>query len=112
MAIDDIHAMMKAPSRHILGKVEVTYSNPLKSEALDISDDVASAYNTKVSQLIDGKTDVSYKYFATFDSNLTGEYKLVDNTTQVGWYKNRLSAYSCSYPHAHPLQAQLWIQSH
>lgn len=92
----NIHSVMKQPTRHVLGRVEVSYSNPLKEGNIDIESPFL-AKAARPEQLFDGIADPTRKYFATFDSDLSGEYQLVDETDQVGWFTEVLSDSSGSF---------------
>lgn len=86
----NIHTLMKDYTRQVYGKVYVTYMNPLIDEKLSI---VASNYapNTRTDQLSDSKIDVANKLFLLSENNLSGDYTVIGENTETGWWSNVLS---------------------
>ncbi len=89
--VTNIHSIMKAPSRRIHGRVEVTYANPLKVGDVTIDVGPPEAYNSKSNQMFDGLTNIPFKLFTTYDSDLSGSFQLAGPGTQVGWHSYNLS---------------------
>ncbi len=86
-----IHDAMKQPQRRVYGRVEVSYSSPLRSSNID-ADSLQTGIGSVTSQLFDSVMDPPFKTFATFDTDLTGSYKLSDRATQRGWHSNLLTS--------------------
>lgn len=86
----NVHTRMKEPSRKIYGKVYITYTDPML-ESDTIFDYSSIAYNSNVEQLTDNVHEPEYSYFTLYDNNLTGEYRVMDESSQVGWTSAQLS---------------------
>lgn len=83
--LSNIHSVMKEPSREILGKVEVSYVNPLRDDQITITVP-STSYNSSVSQITDGILEPSAKFFRVGDNTLDGSFKLMGNNVQTGWW--------------------------
>lgn len=86
----NIHTVMKSPSRRIYGRVFITYTDPM----LDAETSVAvsdEAYNSVRGQLIDSAVDPDGLFFALYDNDLSGKYKVAGSNSQVGWTSKALS---------------------
>jgi len=91
-ALTNIHSVMKAPSRHIYGKVYITYADPLLETETTVEANM-SAYNSNPDQLIDAVTqpDTDVKYFTLYDNDLSGEYSVMSERSQIGWVTDGVS---------------------
>jgi len=88
--MDNIHTVMRAPSRQVFAKVEVTYTNPQQDSTLDIQTSIAGALSKK-EQLYDGLKNPKYKWFCLFQNKLDGTYHPIDESSEIGWLDNKLS---------------------
>lgn len=81
----NVHTIMKEPTREILGKVRITYTDPLIPSEPYIIDVSSSAYNSKPEQILNMQ-DVDGKYFTLYENDLEGvNYILGDANSHVGW---------------------------
>lgn len=86
----NVHSVMKQPTRHIYGKVYITYTDPmLASEGLLFSS--GNAYNSSITQVLDGDYEVANPLFTLYDNDLSGAYIVGDENSQVGWVSNQIS---------------------
>lgn len=81
----DVHEYMKQPDRAIYGRLDITYSTPLKSSEIRVTTP-SDPYNSRKDQLMDMVSNASFKHFTTFDNVLDGTFLVSDNATQVGWW--------------------------
>lgn len=79
------HDFAKRPSRTVYGRVDVTYMNPLQVSGTQF-DPPISAYNSRPDQVNNLIIEPSYKTFMLFDNDLSGDFKLVDENSEVGWW--------------------------
>ena len=89
--LHNIHSIMKQPSRRVYGKVNITYTDPmLKSDSAFISN--TTAYNSRPDQVMDGvRVPSDLNLFTLYDNNLSGQYVVSGENTQVGWSSSVLS---------------------
>jgi hypothetical protein len=86
----NVHSIMKGVTRHIYGKVYITYTDPmLDSETRYVSS--GTAYNSVPSQVADNVVTSDGKFFTLYENNLTGEYRPSDEQSQVGWVSSAIS---------------------
>lgn len=78
-----ITSFMKEPSRRIHGMVEVLYNNYIRDNTVTGN---AGAHGSSVYNISDGRQVASAKYFKLHDNNLTGEYKVIGEASEVGWW--------------------------
>lgn len=90
MSTRSIHDIMKDTTRHIHGKVYITYTDPLFDGETRISSDTY-AYNSQPNQLFDGHVNAGLNLFNLYENDLTGAYKVSDVYSQVGWVSRDLS---------------------
>ena len=88
--LSNIHSIMKAPTRHIYGKVYITYTDPMLASETNISSS-GSAYNSQPGQVLDGNSGTGEKLFMLYENDLTGNYVVSDENSQIGWVSDQLS---------------------
>lgn len=86
----NVHSVMKQPTRHIYGKVYITYTDPMLAAETQVSSS-GSAYNSNAAQVLDGGYDAEQLFFTLYDNDLSGNYVVSDEISQVGWVSNQLS---------------------
>lgn len=86
----NIHTVMKAPSRQVFAKVEVTYTDPKQDNTLEVQTSVEGALSKK-EQLYNGFKTPEYKWFYLFQNKLDGTYHPISESSEVGWLDNKLS---------------------
>lgn len=86
----NVHSVMKRPTRHIYGKVYITYTDPLLALNTEFISS-GSAYNSNDAQVIDGNSASSELFFTLYDNDLSGSYVVSDEDSQVGWVSDTLS---------------------
>lgn len=89
-SLDNIHSAMKKPSRRIYGKVYITYTDPMLSSETSVESSGA-AYNSVPMQILDSSTAAEDRFFRLYDNDLTGNYVVSDDRSQVGWVSKQLS---------------------
>lgn len=81
----NVHSAMKKPSRRIYGKVYVTYTDPMLDSETSVVVNSA-AYNSQPLQVVDNKHDADHpNFFNLYANDLSGEYVVSDENSQVGW---------------------------
>lgn len=88
--VTNIHSVMKSPSRRVYGKVYITYVDPMLSSETEVEAS-GVAYNSQPSQVLDGVTAVTDRYFTLYDNDLTGSYVLSGPESHVGWVSDAIS---------------------
>ena len=78
-----LSSFMKEPSRRIHGMVEVLYNNSIRDNTVTGNE---GAHGSSVYSITDGTQAYSDKYFKLHDNNLTGEYKVIGEVSEVGWW--------------------------
>ena len=86
-----IHDVMKAPSRHIEGKVYISYTNPVLYGGVRSIDSSEAAHNSKEWQLVDDLDTAEARYFTLYDNDLSGAYVPMSRSSQVGWTSKSVS---------------------
>lgn len=86
----NVHSVMKRPTRHIYGKVYITYTDPMLSSETTVSGS-ETAYNSDAQQVIDGNIGSNERFFTLYENDLTGSYVVSDEDSQVGWVSKQLS---------------------
>lgn len=88
--LTNVHTIMKQPFRRVYGKVYVTYTDPMLDDEVTISAS-NEAYNSMLSQVLDGETEPDSLLFTLYDNNLSGRYRVGDESSQVGWVSSEIS---------------------
>lgn len=88
--VDNIHSVMKRPSRRIYGKVYITYNDPMLSTDTAMESN-GTAYNSVPRQITDGVKAPAERYFTLYENDLSGAYVVSDEFSQVGWSSKQLS---------------------
>lgn len=86
----NIHALMKGATRHIHGKVYITYTDPMLDSETRYSSS-GDAYNSIISQITDNVTTSDGRFFTLYENDLSGSYRPSDEHSQVGWVSKQLS---------------------
>lgn len=87
----NIHSVMKSASRRVYGKVYITYTDPMLNSDTAVTSET-TAYNSVPRQVLDGiKTATGSNLFTLYDNNLSGNFVVSDDKTQVGWSSSVLS---------------------
>ena len=86
----NVHTRMKEPFRRIYGKVYIAYVDPMLDDTT-IIDASSEAYNSNKAQVLDGESEVNLNYFTLYDNDLSGDYVVTDEQSQVGWVSSVLS---------------------
>lgn len=89
-ALTNIHTRMKDPSRRVYGKVYITYTDPMLAGETTVTSD-SIAYNSDISQVLDGTLESDGRLFALYENDLTGGYYLSDAYSQTGWVSSQTS---------------------
>lgn len=93
----NIHDLCSAPLRKVGGRVEVTYNNPFVTSQ-NQKDSTGDAYNSNIDQISNGIVDSpTFQPFLLCGNDLSGNYKVIDNLTEVGWISDRLSDMTGSF---------------
>lgn len=87
--LTNVHTRMKDPSRRVYGKVYITYTDPLLDSETTITTNM-EAYNSIRDQVMDSESSTE-KYFTLYENNLTGEYRVMHDKSQVGWVSGVVS---------------------
>lgn len=88
--LTNVHTRMKEPSRHIYGKVYITYTDPMLDSATLVSTS-DTAYNSNPRQVLDNATSISELFFNLYKNDLSGRYVLSDANSQIGWTSKVIS---------------------
>jgi hypothetical protein len=90
--VNNVHSIMDATTRHVYGKVEITYTNPLLNEQINIDANQIN-YATHIEELADNITKAKYKWFSLHDNRLDGSYHPIPKNKKysVGWWGTELS---------------------
>lgn len=88
--LTNVHTRMKEPSRHIYGKVYITYTDPILDSETTVSTNM-EAYNSNKDQVTDGVHTNDAKLFTLYDNVLDGSYLVMTEHSQVGWVSGKLS---------------------
>lgn len=88
--LTNVHSIMKNPSRQVFGKVYITYTDPMLSSTTQVNAQ-STAYNSDVSQVMDGVKVSDGRFFTLYENNLSGDYAVSGVDTQVGWVSGKLS---------------------
>ena len=86
----NIHAIMKNPTRHVYGKVYITYTDPMLDSNTTYTSS-GGAYNSVIQQIADNKSEPESNLFVLYDNDLSGKYHPSDAQSQVGWVSDQLS---------------------
>jgi hypothetical protein len=87
--IKNIHTMMRAPVREILGKVEIQYTDPMFDSAAIVTTTDANRISNKL-QVIDGRMQTEFKWFSFANNKLDGTFHAPDTSSSIGWWGNTL----------------------
>ena len=87
----NVHSKMKESTRRIYGKVYITYTDPLLDASVDALSSSGEAYNSEIEQLTDGIDAVGGKFFTLYDNDLSGDYIVSSEDSQVGWTSSVVS---------------------
>lgn len=88
--LTNVHTKMKEPSRRVYGKVHITYTDPMLSVETNVQTS-PGAYNSEPLQLLDGEIETDSSFFTLYENDLTGNYKVSDQYSQVGWTSAAIS---------------------
>lgn len=88
--LTNVHTRMKETTRNILGRVEITYTDPLVDGRINISSSGA-AYGSAIGQASNTNTGVILKHFSLYDNKLDGTYHCIGDESEVGWWSKELS---------------------
>ena len=86
----NVHSVMKRPTRHIYGKVHITYTDPMLKAENNVTSS-GSAYNSDTLQVLDGVQDTTEHLFTLYDNDLSGMYVVSNENSQVGWVSDVIS---------------------
>lgn len=89
--LHNVHSAMKALTRRIFGKVEITYTDPMLSDSIKTMRASDTAYNSDVFQVTDTFVDNTPNYFTLYNNDLTGKYKPLSKYSQTGFVSAVLS---------------------
>ena len=95
--IQNIHAVMKSPTRQIYGKVYITYTDPLLNDVITNVSASSEAYNSNLNQIVDNESDADARFFKLYDNNLSGRYAVSGENSQVGWTSGVISDYDGNF---------------
>lgn len=88
--LTNVHTKMKEPSRRVYGKVYVTYTDPMLSVETNVQTS-PGAHNSEPLQLLDGDIETDGSFFTLYENDLTGNYRVSDQYSQVGWTSAAIS---------------------
>jgi hypothetical protein len=86
----NIHTVMKNTSRQVFGKLYITYTDPMLESATRVDTNM-EAYNSNKDQVIDGVDASDGKYFTLYDNDLSGNFTVMAEESQVGWVSDVVS---------------------
>lgn len=88
--LTNVHTKMKETTRNILGRVEITYTDPLIDGRINISSSGA-ARGSSIEQASNTNTSAAFNYFSLYDNKLDGTYHCIGDDSEVGWWSKSLS---------------------
>lgn len=88
--LTNVHSRMKDPSRRIYGKVYVTYTDPMLDSITTFTTNT-EAYNSRSDQVFDGANTNDTKFFSLYANDLSGDYQIMSEDSQVGWVSGVVS---------------------
>lgn len=86
----NIHTVMKGTSRRVFGKVYITYADPMLEVDTSIETNM-EAHNSRRDQIVDGITTSNGRYFTLYDNDLSGDYAVITEQSQIGWVSGIVS---------------------
>ena len=88
--LTNVHTAMKEPSRSILGKVYITYTDPMLDNETSVVTS-GSAHGSNPQQVLDTDHTLSSPLFTLYNNDLSGRYLLSDEASQTGWVSSVVS---------------------
>lgn len=90
--LDNIYTAMDTNQRQVLGRVEITYTDPFNDESIVITAS-ETAQGTSTMQLADSISTSQYKWFSLQNNVLDGSFHPMpgNNEASVGWWGTSLS---------------------
>ena len=99
--LTNVHTRMKDPSRHIYGKVYVTYTDPMLAGETEVLTS-SSAYNSQIDQAFDSVVISDGKFFTLYENDLSGSYIISTEEDQVGWTSSQVSGEDSMFAEPYP----------
>jgi len=88
-----LNRLMDADARHIVGKLEVTYTDPFLDESIAASANSTGRYTYPI-ETADNSLETPYKWFSLNNNKLDGTFHLLpgnDSNISVGWWSQTMS---------------------
>lgn len=89
-----LNKLMDADARHVVGRLEITYTDPFLDESIVASADTTVPYTSPI-ETADNSLETAYKWFSLTNNKLDGTFHPLpsaDSDVSVGWWSESLSS--------------------